>query len=245
MYVTTYPLGSGIHPRRRGPGRHRPCTVPHRRSRSSRSARPAEPSPPSERGAAELRHHDGPRHAGVPRHPGLHAEEPRCVLRGRHPDLEHRNLANPSASDGEPHTHIRSPSAADQFEFMHSAFISWDGKKFGTMDETGGGVTAECDGDAREDGFYYFYKMVTPGSRSFARGTIQDPAGGDARGLGRDRRRRRAAVTGRDELLPVRQRVDDTVDLDTSGDRLRIALDHGPRTRGPRTATTAAVANGG
>ena len=58
------------------------------------------------------------------------------------------NPANPTASDGEPHTHIQSPSAADQFEFMHSAFISWDGKKFGTMDETGGGVTAECDGDA-------------------------------------------------------------------------------------------------
>jgi len=32
------------------------------------------------------------------------------------------------------------------------------------MDETGGGVTAECDGDATQDGFYYFYKMVTPGS---------------------------------------------------------------------------------
>jgi hypothetical protein len=73
------------------------------------------------------------------------------------------NPANPTASDGEPHTHIRSPSAADQFEFMHSAFISWDGKKFGTMDETGGGVTAECNGAATQHGFYYFYDVVKPG----------------------------------------------------------------------------------
>jgi hypothetical protein len=74
-----------------------------------------------------------------------------------------KNPANPTSADGQKHTHVRSPSAADQFEFMHSAFISWDGKKFGTMDETGGGVTAECDGDQSQDGFYYFYKMVKPG----------------------------------------------------------------------------------
>jgi hypothetical protein len=74
-----------------------------------------------------------------------------------------KNPGNPTSADGEPHTHIRSPSAEDQFEFMHSAFISWDGEKFGTMDETGGGVTAECDGAATQDGFYYFYEMVKPG----------------------------------------------------------------------------------
>ena len=31
------------------------------------------------------------------------------------------------------------------------------------MDETGGGVTANCFGDASTDGFYYFYDMVKPG----------------------------------------------------------------------------------
>jgi hypothetical protein len=73
------------------------------------------------------------------------------------------NPADPTASNGEPNTHIYSPSSADQFEFMHSAFISWNGKKFGTMDETGGGGEARCDGAASADGFYYFYKMVKPG----------------------------------------------------------------------------------
>ncbi len=77
---------------------------------------------------------------------------------------------NPTSANGEPHTHIYSPSSADQFEFMHSAVITWDGKYFAAMDETGGGGTAECDGPppekggASEHGFYYFYPMVRPGA---------------------------------------------------------------------------------
>ena len=47
---------------------------------------------------------------------------------------------------------------------MHSAFIAWDGKTFGTMDETGGGVEPHCNGDASTNGYYYFYKMVKPGA---------------------------------------------------------------------------------
>lgn len=74
--------------------------------------------------------------------------------------------ANPTTQDGRPHTHIRSPGQGDQFEFMHSAFVSWDGKKMATMDETGGGGTAECDGKASQDGFYYFYKVPRPGDPS-------------------------------------------------------------------------------
>jgi hypothetical protein len=31
------------------------------------------------------------------------------------------------------------------------------------MDETGGGVTANCFGSSSTDGFYYFYKLVEPG----------------------------------------------------------------------------------
>ena len=31
------------------------------------------------------------------------------------------------------------------------------------MDETGGGVTANCFGDQSKDGFYYFYDVVKPG----------------------------------------------------------------------------------
>jgi hypothetical protein len=70
---------------------------------------------------------------------------------------------NPTTDvDGE-HTHIYSPSATDSFEFIHSGVVTWDGKRFAIMDETGGGGTAECDGAASTDGFYYFYKMVEPG----------------------------------------------------------------------------------
>lgn len=85
--------------------------------------------------------------------------------------------ANPTTGDGEPHTHITSPDpsgiepAGDNFEFMHSAVVTWDGKYLAAMDETGGGGTAECDGGPEqdgkgqsEDGFYYIYKMVKPGS---------------------------------------------------------------------------------
>ena len=77
--------------------------------------------------------------------------------------------ANPTTGDNEPHTHIREPGGGDEFEFMHSAVITWDGKFFATMDETGGGGTPECDGSAEEkggqseSGFYYFYKLVKPG----------------------------------------------------------------------------------
>jgi hypothetical protein len=71
--------------------------------------------------------------------------------------------ANPTTGNGEPHTHIRNPSATDTFEFVHSGVVSWDGRTFAIMDETGGGGTAECDGAASDDGFYYFYDVVKPG----------------------------------------------------------------------------------
>jgi hypothetical protein len=85
---------------------------------------------------------------------------------------------NPSASDGERHTHIRQPAAggagneqsrADQWEFVHNAIATYDGRIMAFADETGGGGTNECDGSAEErggqseNGFYYFYRMVRPG----------------------------------------------------------------------------------
>lgn len=76
--------------------------------------------------------------------------------------------ADPTASNGEPHTHIGSPSATDQFEFIHSGVVTWDGEYIAIMDETGGGGSSECDGPPEpegntEHGFYYFYEMVQPG----------------------------------------------------------------------------------
>ena len=70
---------------------------------------------------------------------------------------------NPTSNVEGRHTHIRSPSPDDQFEFIHSGVVSWNARAFAIMDETGGGVTANCFGDASKDGFYYFYKLVKPG----------------------------------------------------------------------------------
>jgi len=70
---------------------------------------------------------------------------------------------NPTANVEGKHTHIYSPSTADSFEFIHSGVVSWDGKTFAIMDETGGGSAAHCFGEASTDGFYYFYDMVKPG----------------------------------------------------------------------------------
>jgi hypothetical protein len=70
---------------------------------------------------------------------------------------------NPTSNVDGKHTHIYSPSSSDQFEFIHSGVVSWDGRTFAIMDETGGGVTANCFGDATVDGFYYFYDLVRPG----------------------------------------------------------------------------------
>jgi len=70
---------------------------------------------------------------------------------------------NPTANVDGKHTHIYSPSAADQFEFIHSGVVSWDGRTFAIMDETGGGSAAHCFGSASTDGFYYFYDVVKPG----------------------------------------------------------------------------------
>ena len=89
---------------------------------------------------------------------------------------------DPSASDGERHTHITRPAAggvrralveetgADQWEFVHNAVATYDGRFMAFADETGGGGTAECDGSSEErggqseNGFYYFYRMVRPGA---------------------------------------------------------------------------------
>jgi hypothetical protein len=80
------------------------------------------------------------------------------------------NPANPTASDGERHTHIPTTGfTGDDWEFVHNAVVTWDGKFFALADETGGGGTNECDGPAEErggqseNGFYYFYPMVKPG----------------------------------------------------------------------------------
>jgi hypothetical protein len=164
IYVSSYPLGSGITPADyKGPLPR--CEVPHKKisiitvpfsNPTNTSVREEALSSDTTMNRGFQACHD------IQVHMPTNVAVASCAGDTQLWDIS--NPANPTASDGEPHTHIRSPSADDQFEFMHSAFISWDGRKFGTMDETGGGVTAECDGAASDDGFYYFYEMVTPGS---------------------------------------------------------------------------------
>ena len=74
--------------------------------------------------------------------------------------------ANPTTTDAHEgqHTHIYSPGGGDNFEFVHTSMITPDLKRFVLTDETGGGGTAECDGPATDDGFYYFYDLVKPGA---------------------------------------------------------------------------------
>ncbi len=103
--------------------------------------------------------------------------------------------ANPTASDGERHTHIKRPAAgggpaaqaaADEWEFVHNAVATWDGRYTAFADETGGGGTNECDGSAEErggqseNGFYYFYPFVRPSDpapRLLSRYMIPRPQG--------------------------------------------------------------------
>lgn len=164
IYVSSYPLGSGNTPADyTGPLPR--CEVPHQKI-SIISVPYADPTDTSVR-EDSLSADTTPNAGGMIACHDIQVHMPKKVAvascAGDTQIWSIRNPSDPTAADDEPHTHIRSPAADDQFEFMHSAFISWNGKKFGTMDETGGGGTAECDGAASTDGFYYFYRMVKPG----------------------------------------------------------------------------------
>jgi hypothetical protein len=163
IYISSYPLGTGITPRDyEGPLPR--CELPHRKI----SIIDIEHSDPENGSVREKElSTDTAMNRGFQACHDIQVHMPKEVAvascAGDTQLWSIENPANPTSDDGEPHTHITSPSAADQFEFMHSAFIAWDGKTFGTMDETGGGVEPHCNGDASKDGFYYFYKMVRPG----------------------------------------------------------------------------------
>jgi hypothetical protein len=93
-------------------------------------------------------------------------------------DLQYWDISdrgNPTAGDGEQHTHIQrevrtdDPSTPEDerwesFDFMHNATVSWDGSVVAAVDESGGGVEPRCDGDDTKRGFTWFYPLVTPGT---------------------------------------------------------------------------------
>ncbi len=164
LYVSSYPLGTGV-TAPTGPGAFRPCAAPHKKISI------IEVSAPGGEFKFDLREKslsdDTTFNRGFQACHDIQIFEKKnlavgsCAGDGQLWDVS--NPASPTMSNGEPHTHIRSPSAADQFEFIHSGIVSWDGKTFAIMDETGGGVEAHCNGAASKDGFYYFYDVVKPG----------------------------------------------------------------------------------
>jgi hypothetical protein len=165
IYVSSYPLGSGI-TAATGPGDFRACSLPHKKISI------IEVSAPGGEFKFDLREKALSDDTATNR--GFQACHDIQVFMRKHLAVaacagdaqlwDVSDPANPTMSNGEPHTHIYSPSASDQFEFIHSGIVSWDGKTFAIMDETGGGGTAECDGASTDDGFYYFYDVVKPGA---------------------------------------------------------------------------------
>ncbi len=181
IYVSSYPLGSGITPAGGEAPAGLRCQSPHKKisivevpAQNPAAARLLREEPLS----SDTAPYPG---AGGPLAPPFQAchdiqaflkervAVAACAGDGQIWDISRPE--NPTASDGEPHTHIPNPSGGDRFEFVHNAIVTWDGRYFAIADETGGGGTAECDGSAPEgtppgassDGFYYFYEMVEPG----------------------------------------------------------------------------------
>src|SRR3712207_4325012 len=192
IYVSSYPLGSNITPDGAEAPASLRCQSPHKKisivevpAEAPEAARVLRDEPLS----SDTKPYPG---AGGPLAPPFQAchdiqafLKERIAVASCAGDAQIWDISipeDPTASDSEEgqHTHIREPAqaggdppgAGDRFEFVHSGVVTWDGKYFAIMDETGGGGTAECDGSAPEgtppgastDGFYYFYRMVEPGA---------------------------------------------------------------------------------
>jgi hypothetical protein len=180
IYVSSYPLGSGITP----PGTTNPpggadfkeCIIPHKKISI------IEVSAPRGEFQYKLREQPladdtQPYRGGLGGTPFIACHDIQAFLKkdialgscaGESQIWDISNRWMPGIEQEGNHTHIRRPADATprEFEFMHSAFFSWDGKVVATMDETGGGVEARCFGSrpASQDGYYYFYDVVEPGS---------------------------------------------------------------------------------
>jgi hypothetical protein len=173
IYVSSYPLGSGITPvGQTGPGAYRECVAPHQKISIIKFSQIT-------RSRAQLRSEvkEQPLSEDTAMPPGAGREfqachdiqifEPRNIAVGSCAgDAQIWDISdpmNPTTNVEGQHTHIRSPSAEDSFEFIHNAVVTWDGKYVAIADETGGGGTANCFGEETTDGFYYFYPLVAPG----------------------------------------------------------------------------------
>ena len=180
LYVSSYPLGSGVTPSTSDAPADLRCESPHQKI--SVVTVPFSNPLNSTVKAKALSDDTAPYPGAVPGNPtagpfkachDINVFMPKKIAvascAGDAQIWDISDPANPTSGNGEAHTHIYSPSATDQFEFIHSGVITWDGEYFAIMDETGGGGSNECDGAAEEkggeseNGFYYFYKLVKPG----------------------------------------------------------------------------------
>jgi len=178
IYVSSYPLGSGITPadppNPPGGADFKACTIPHKKiSIIEVSAPDGEFSfRLREQALAEDTTPTGER-PGRPSFVACHDIQAllkkeialgSCAGESQIWDISNRWM--PGIEQESNHTHLRRPPDATprEYEFMHSAFFSWDGKVVATMDEVGGGVEARCFGPHSPDGYYYFYDVVQPGS---------------------------------------------------------------------------------
>ncbi len=176
IYVSSYPLGaSNITPEGvEGPGDFRACQVPHKKI--SVIEVPYSFSAPGQ--ATVTEHELGDETELNSNFQACHDIQvfmPRRIAVGSCAgDAQIWDISDLGNPDLEGATHIYSPSDErspgaedtefpDYFEFIHSAVVSWDGETVAIMDESGGGGTAECDGDVSNDGFYYYYDLVNPG----------------------------------------------------------------------------------
>jgi hypothetical protein len=161
IYVSSYPLGAGV-TAPTGPGDFRPCAAPHKKISI------IEVSAPGGEFRFDLREKELSDDTTPNR--GFQACHDIQVFRPKHMAVgscagegQLWDVSDPGDPDLQNVTHIRSPSTSDRFEFIHSGIVSWDGKTFAIMDETGGGVEAWCNGAASLDGVSYFYDVVKPG----------------------------------------------------------------------------------
>jgi hypothetical protein len=178
IYVSSYPLGSGITPpdttNPPGGADYKACSVPHKKISIIEVSAP--------RGKFDYRLREQaladdttPYRGGLGGSPFIACHDIQAFLAkdialgscaGESQIWNISDRWRPGIEQSRNHTHIRRPAdaTAREYEFMHSAFFSWDGKVVATMDETGGGVEARCFGPASTDGYYYFYNVVKPGS---------------------------------------------------------------------------------
>lgn len=180
LYVSSYPLGSGITPTiDRVAANDRQCLLPHKKI----SIVDVPFSSPTNMTVREVPLSDDSAEA-----PGRGFQACHDIQAVLGEDLaigscggdvqvwDIADRGNPTTADESKHTHFHNP----QWDFMHNAMATYDGKVFAFVDETGGGGGAECDGSASDDGFMYLYPAVRPGdppSSEIGRYTIPRPQG--------------------------------------------------------------------